>query len=81
MVNLNEDFCPKVSICGGERELLQQTQPTCLHVQAVHLTVIDIMVISIIMMMMVMGMMTMLMMMMGMMGMMAMVIGDDCDLV
>ena len=36
--NLNEDFSPEVSVGRRERKILQQTQTTRLHVQAVHLT-------------------------------------------
>ena len=36
--NLNKDLCPGVSVGGGEGELLQQTQPTRLRANAVHLS-------------------------------------------
>ena len=36
--NLNKDLCPRVSVGGGEGELLQQTQPTRLRANAVHLS-------------------------------------------
>ena len=46
--NLNKDLCPRVPVGGGEGELLQQTQPTRLRANAVHLSRVPTMLVVVV---------------------------------
>ena len=48
MQNLNKDLCPRVPVGGGEGELLQQTQPTRLRANAVHLSRVSTMLLLVV---------------------------------